>query len=517
MSRKKKQEIKNIEFFGDFCFKIFYHLDGKQHELVYRPNPTLLELHKENKALWKHVMGPYGSGKSVGTIADALFRARKMPLNKLGVRQYKALVTRSTYPNLKNTTWQTWLAWFGELGQVTKNEQPPMTFKSVFNDGDGLIEFSAVFLSLERDDDIDKLKSLEVTDIIANEISEMNPVFFDHFMGRANRFPRRIDLVSGNYQGIIISDTNPPDDDSVLYSMFEIDKPEEYKIFKQPAGLIKNERGEWVDNCAAENMERNGFGLSNNYYINLAAGKSDEFIKVFCCGEYGIISSGKPVYTEYNDDLHSAEHLNYIPSLPLNFCWDYGLTPCCAVFQVGANGYINVIAEFVSNSIGLKNFLKTIKPQLNIMFENYQIGISVGDPAGTTRAQSDESTCMQILNESGFKTTPAYTNAIMQRVESVKQALSTIVDGGRPQLMISRNCKTLRKGFSGHYQMERVRNENKEQYKYEPKKNFYSHIHDALQYGVMTVLKGYHLSMNTKESIDEKRKQTLERLRSRNA
>lgn len=517
MMHRAKQDVQNISFFGDHCYTITISKSGETKTLTYNPHATLLQMHhdttdaSQKNTLWAHVMGPYGSGKSVGTISNALFRARNMPKCNDGIRRYKALVTRSTYPNLKNTTWQTWLAWFGELGDVQKNEQPPMTYKATFNDGAGLIEFSAVFVSLEHEQDIDKLKSLEVTDVIVNEISEMNPVFFDHFIGRADRYPRRVDLVGGlNYQGIVISDTNAPDDDSVLYSMFETNRPAEYKIYKQPPGLLRNAKNEWVKNPNAENLVSNGGGLSDDYYTNLAKGKSDEFIKVFCCGEYGVVSTGKAVYTEYNDDLHSSDALNYIQSLPINFCWDYGLTPCCAVFQVDALGRINVLREYTSQSIGLENFVKSVLPQLNVHFPNWQKGISVGDPAGTQRAQSNEKTCMQVLGEQGIKTLPAYSNAIMERIEAVKKALSQLVDG-RPMLMIARDCKTLRKGFIGHYEMVRVKDSTREEYKSEPKKNFYSHIHDALQYGVMTVLKQAK-SNNDELSIEEKRRRSAQML-----
>ncbi len=40
--------------------------------------------------------------------------------------------------------------------------------------------------------------------------------------------------------------------------------------------------------------------------------ENEQFVNVFCLGKYGLVSTGKLVYPEYNDDIHSAEHLDYL-------------------------------------------------------------------------------------------------------------------------------------------------------------------------------------------------------------
>jgi hypothetical protein len=62
------------------------------------------------------------------------------------------------------------------------------------------------------------------------------------------------------------------------------------RIFKQPSGLSPH----------AENKSNQSPG----YWQRLSIGKTDEWVRVYCKGEYGFVTEGKPVFPEYHDNVH---------------------------------------------------------------------------------------------------------------------------------------------------------------------------------------------------------------------
>jgi hypothetical protein len=108
----------------------------------------------------------------------------------------------------------------------------------------------------------------------------------------------------------------------------------------------------------------------------------------------------------------------------------------------------------------------------------------MGDPAGGSRSQTDERSCLDIVRaKTGIAARPAPTNAFTPRREAVAGALSRLIDG-KPGLIVSPACKVLRKGFAGGYRFKRVEVVGDERYHDAPDKNPYSHVHDALQYAL---------------------------------
>ncbi len=64
------------------------------------------------------IMGPIGSGKSVGCVIEILRQCIQMPPSPDGYRRSRWAVIRNTRPQLKDTTLQTWFQWIpaGVLG-----------------------------------------------------------------------------------------------------------------------------------------------------------------------------------------------------------------------------------------------------------------------------------------------------------------------------------------------------------------------------------------------------------------
>ncbi len=479
-----RQDVQHIEFQKDRTL-----IYGEQNK-VYIPNATGKLFHGDNTFV-QLIMGPYGSGKSTICVNKIVEHASHMPIWHNGRRRSKCLIIRNTSGELQSTTLQTWLAWFGELGDIRKRQKPLLTYEHTFNDGHGIIELELVFIALDRDEDIRKLKSIEATMAYINELSEVPQAVLHHLIGRVNhRYPSPA-FCSEPYWSGIIADTNPPDEDHWIYKDFELNPTPNYKIFRQPSGLIvnhdgsfcKDKEGNYIANPECDNYKN----LSPDYYVKLAEKRSEGFIKVYCGGHYGIVESGKRVYPEYNDDIHSKHNVEAIQGLPIHLGWDFGLTPACIVFQLSPRGQIRILKEYTAEDLGIRTFAKNVVlPQLSIDFVYSKIGESEGDPAGTAGdAIMEELSCIGELNNLGIKTNPAQTNDIDVRISSVRYFLNTMIDG-QPGLILDRDkCPILRKGFINGYHFKRMSISGDERYQEKPNKNRFSHPHDALQYGLM--------------------------------
>lgn len=466
-------------------FQHLYHYDDRtevyapSNNKVYVPTATGELFHNDNSFI-KLIIGPYGSGKSSLCCVEIVRRACAMPYWHNGRRRSRWAIVRNTSGELQSTTLQTWLTWFGDLGDISKRQKPILTYEHAFNDGKGIVELELIFLALDRPDDVRKVKSLELCGVYLNELSELPQNALSHFKGRVNgRYPSKAFCTEPYWSGII-ADTNPPEVDHWIYKDFELKSLDNYKIFHQPPGLLKDDHGAWAANPSADNAKN----LSPDYYIKLAEGQTEDFVKVFCLGEYGSVGFGKRVYPEFNSDLHTMEFIDAIQGDPLILGWDFGLTPACVVAQRTTRGQLLILREYTSEDMGLRTFVQSIViPGLSRDFPYCKVGESVADPSGANRDTIvDELSCISELGNLGIMTTPARTNDLEPRLASVKFFLNTMIDG-KPAFMISKKgCPNLIKGFIKDYVYKRLAVGGEEKYRDKPDKNMASHPHDALQY-----------------------------------
>jgi len=437
------------------------------------------------------VIGPYGSGKSTMCVQRIVGSTCKMPYWFNGRRRARWAIVRNTSGELVSTTLQTWLTWFGDLGDITKRQKPLLTYEHRFNDGNGIVELDLIFIALDRPDDVRKIKSLELTGVYLNELSELPQNVLSHFKGRVNgRYPSRSFCADPHWSGII-ADTNPPDEDHWIFNDFEKSISPSYNVFHQPSGLVEDEKGNFVkdaDGNYIQNHEAdNACHLSSDYYPKLAEKQSEGFVKVYCGGKYGLVESGKRVYPEFNYDIHSVAQIDAIQGDPLYLGWDFGLTPACVVIQISPRGQVRVLKEYLAEDMGIKTFAKNVViPQLAIDFPYCKVGGSEADPAGAAGDQiMEELSCIGELNSLGIKTNAATTNDIDVRINSVRYFLNLMIDG-KPGFLISREgCPVLVKGFMSGYHFRRMSISGDERYQDVPNKNKYSHPHDGLQYRLM--------------------------------
>jgi hypothetical protein len=458
-------------------------IHGGNSDLIYIPSHTG-NAFQQDRSFVKLVIGPFGSGKSTMCVQTIVKEACLMPYwTSTGRRKSRWAIVRNTSGELQSTTLQTWLAWFSELGDCQRRQKPLLTYEIQFNDGRGIVELDLIFIALDRPDDVRKIKSLELTGVYLNEMSELPAAVLSHFKGRVNgRYPSKT-FCPDDYWSGIIADTNPPDEDHWIYDAFEVQRLDSYKIFHQPPGLLLSSSGAYIQNPDCDNA----INLSSTYYCKLAEGQKQGFINVYCMGKYGLVESGKRVYPEYNDDIHGVDSLTAIQGLPIHLGWDFGLTPACIVFQITPRGAFHALKEYNSENMGIRTFAKSIVlPSLAIDFPYNKIGESEADPAGMAGDQiMEELSCIGELNSIGIMTNPASTNDPEVRIAAVRFFLNTMIDGKPAYQLDKTKCPTLRKGFMSGYHYKRVNITNEERFQDKPNKNKYSHGHDAQAYGAL--------------------------------
>ena len=448
-------------------------------DFEYRPEPTLALFHS-SRAFVRGVMGPVGSGKSSAMCAEIIYRACNQQPDRTGVRRSRFAVIRNTYPELKSTTIKTWLDWIpGSLCELTGTGPITARLESDCSDKT-MVDSEIIFLALDRPKDIKKLLSLELTGAWINEAREVPREVLDALTARVGRFPPKRSG-AGGWSGIMM-DTNPPDDDHWWYEFAEEKCPRGWEFFRQPPVLLETQGG-FAPNPAAENVKNHSKGF--DYWLRQIPGKPRQWIDVYVLGRYGALQAGRPVYPEYDDAEHLArEPLRPIRNIPIFAGWDFGLTPACVLVQVSLQGVLNVIQEFVSENMGIRQFAREIvRPAIRAAYAEFSIH-GVADPAGRARAQTDERTCMDELDSAKLPAEPARTNDFTARREAVAGFLIGPGDG-TPRLLLSPSCRLLRKGFLSGYRYERIQVAGEERYKDRPLKNEYSHVHDALQYAAL--------------------------------
>jgi hypothetical protein len=130
-----------------------------------------------------------------------------------------------------------------------------------------------------------------------------------------------------------------------------------------------------------------------------------------------------------------------------------------------------------------------------------------GDPSGSSRSPTDESTCFDVLHSSEIglsSVVSASTNAIVPRIGAVEFFLNKM-SFGEPSFVLSPNCHFLRKAMNGAYHYEKDTKSTGDEYRAVPVKNFASHVSDSLEYLCMYVTE--------KEAYDKQRQSFLSQLK----
>jgi len=483
-------------------------------ELRTRPPGQVLRRFWQSSARVQCLQGPLGSAKTFTVIQKILRLMTEQAPNTEGVRPTRWLAIRNTYLDLADTTIRDWRQLLGDLGQFRGGGSAgPPEHQLRFSLEDGTrVESDIIFLALDREDDVRKLRGTQITGAWCNEMRELPKGVVDLLDLRHGRYPaREVCGINCSWHGVM-GDYNAPDDDHWLCRIQD-EAPEGWEFFVQPGGLIRggrlpNGRVDWRPNPEHENRASLAEKYPNGYYIQGATGKSDPWIAVNLANERGLTFDGRPIHPDFHENLHVAhEDLRPIQDLPLMIGQDWGLTPACVIGQRKANGAWIIVDELVAEDMGAARFGDQLGPLLRGKYGDFQV-CGWGDPAGNARAQSDESTPFQILAAKGIVLHLAPSNDFALRVEAVDTLLRRLVDG-EPGILIAPRCKMLIKALSGGYQFKRLKISG-ERYQDSPdKENPYSHVAEALQYLVLGAGEGRALVGRDQKKLSPVRPQPV--------
>lgn len=194
--------------------------------------------------------------------------------------------------------------------------------------------------------------------------------------------------------------------------------------------------------------------------------------------------AGQPVYPNFRADIHCPEakpqaHLG----LPLLFGWDFGHTPACVVGQLQGNS-LKILKEFTSKNESVRTFapkvmkmVKQLWPEWDQKDQRHFV-----DPAGFKRNENDMRSCVLEMQEyAGIENIEPGPVTWEDRKTAVENFLISIERDHAGLEINEEACPTLVTGFKGGYRYQDSANEIQPD-NLRPIKNFYSHIHDAIQY-----------------------------------
>lgn len=456
-------------------------MSDERLQIHYRPPGPIARAFLRDPSFVCGIRGPIGSGKTTASIIKALSVSMMQTRNASGKIRSRGAIIRNTYPELRTTTIKSWHEWVPQSIGRWQSEGPPTHYVET---ADGM-ECEVMFLALDRPEDVRKLLSLELTWAYINEAREVPKAIVDALTGRVGRFPGPLD--GGCVSPQIIMDTNAPDSDHWWYRLAEEDRPDGFAFHSQPSGRADGaENLDWL-NQSPETLalpigDPRRRAQGRKYYERVAAGKSDDWLRVYVHNDYGFVRDGKPIYHEYSDSLHCREfELDARHGLRIGL--DFGLTPAATIGALTPTGAWRVRHEIVTDRMGASELAQTLARFLAERYPDrakWKVASITGDPAGEGGGNDDQ-TVFEILAANGIVAEPAHTNNFAVRRDAVGHALSRLIDGA-PGFLLHPDCRTLRKAMQGGYRFKRVGIAGEERYRDAPDKNSFSHVAEALQY-----------------------------------
>lgn len=463
--------------------------------MEYEPaGPTIEAFHRSNAPI-RILLGPVGSGKTGGSLTDLMLRVCAVPPQYgTNVRRSRWFIVRQTFGQLESATIKDYLELYGELGAFRKGKHYPYD-DWYFGLEDGtMVEAHIMFLAFDRPEHIAKIRGLQVTGGIVDEIKELqDPNLVPMLYGRTGRFPHQKSC--DPYWNGIWGASQPPDEGHFLVDWFE--NPPTFhlggessvavEVFLQPGGVIENENGDgWVLNPDAENLDN----LEPGYYAKQLAINSEDSIRVNLAAMFGAISTGRRVHPRFSRSLHSVPSIDFDPEKPLFIGADQDRNRGVVFVQRHGTRYV-AIEEFQRDDMSMSDFAPelrrhieaTYQPACELAKQKLKLVVYL-DPAGEQRGQATDATVKKMLEANGFPVVSAPAkNDPNKRRAAVDTPLRTLHTDGRPNLLVSRKgCPDLVIGLSGKYRFRRVASSEDEKYTAAPVKNSYASLCEALQY-----------------------------------
>ena len=438
------------------------------------------------------LMGPVGSGKTTAGLFTDLRYSARMPPCKDGVIRAKGMIVRADYRTLYKTTLPSWFSWFPPDFPGSKfigGADRPATHDLTFQTPRGLklelkIEFQA--LGDKRIEDV--ARGWEGSWAHLEEMDLLDESALDFLFQRSNRYPRRELLADGaSLRRQIFGTLNPPGSPEhwvvrrFLRKMTSDGKPSgaDEKLYIQPSGLSPD----------AENLAN----LSDGFYEELAANAPDWHVQRFVHGKVGWDRSGMPVFPEFDPRLNVArETLKALPGVPAFLGLDIsGLHPAAVLVQ-RPRLQVRVLKEFYYGRVGPSQFAELMLAELRQNYRDVIVERGFYDPSNDYGADKEggERSAIEIVQRAiGIPMTPAWSNAVKHRTETVRNLLIYAVDQFTRGLICDPGVKMLIEGFMAMYRY-RLKPDgtlmNADAPK--PEKNEHANVQDALQYVCMGLI-----------------------------
>ena len=255
------------------------------------------------------------------------------------------------------------------------------------------------------------------------------------------------------------------------------------------------------------------------YDLNeVCAGQPDEVIRREVCLDW-TATTGKRVYPEFSTHFHvSQEMLPFYPDDTIYVGWDLPGHPAAVVTQLNPYGQwclLSSVSPPEGKTVGVYEFGEMVAHHLykcyaepNGITLNALRLLHYGDPAGfalpprvgeVASERAEARSCYDILELGerlcvghdkrgepiyeerpgrGWRVMPGGVS-ITEREEAIRARLRTVLDGGRPALIVCKSAETLREAFGGGHHCKQLADG-----RYEPKphKGFYSHTANAAEY-----------------------------------
>ena len=426
-----------------------------------------------DKFFIRFIIGPVGSGKSVGCIMELLRRAREQAANARGLRQTRFAIVRNTLQQIKQTCLADIEMWIKPIAHYKVSDQ---TIYVTMNLPDGTkVESEWLLMPLDTKEDVKRLLSLNLTGAWVSEFREIPLDVIDGIVGRLGRYPAKA-IAPLTWHGLI-GESNPPDEDSEWFHKLEVERPPNWNVFKQPGGM----------DPAAENREN----LPDDYYENLVSNNSPDWVDVHVHAKYGKSLSGQAVFrSTFRPDFHISKiPLFATPGLPLMLGQDFGRTPAALISQIDTRGRLLVLREVNSVDMGIELFItSTLRPVLYQFYMGFT-AFMVADPTGRYKGQTGEESPFDALKRLGFKVYAAPSNELEPRLRAVEQQFLRSIDGGPSVLIDGTNCPNLVQALKYHYRYRRKKDGELDE---KPEKTHpWSDLADDLQYLCLSTNNNY--------------------------
>lgn len=515
-----------------------------QPKAYYPPSPTIAKFLAAPPGV--HILsGPLGSSKTIATffrnIAVTLHPVWGLGKSKRdGWRRASILVLRRTEGEVIDGEEKSFHEWFKkiETGDHKNWFEGKRSHIIRINDLKTEIEFKFEGTGEDIKDFSNRMRSRGFSGANIGECDWASPDIFSAILPRIGRYPS---IENGGGTGIdMVGATNAYPINHFFYDIFDKNGEVVEKLDNNGAALIKGfarggdkkiftedyDDGEerlnfdyWLwrqppavfddgkINPNADNLKN----LPKNYYARIlrdlelkAAGSQAKFKILrdkFLRNKPTAVMSSEQIYQNFDNDKHVVSNFQLRPDAPIVIGYDGGGWGVAFVFlSIDASGNWVAFHEYLpkeKKSIGanIDELLKQINKLRTMGINNSNIIIGADPSAFNTspalhdgsaqkRAISEVTYIKKMTGITAIKKGAPDANRVEPRISGVEAALAIDHTTGRPFLQVHESCKDLIAGFMGGYSFQPTRTGNEPT---NPRKNDYSHIHDALQYAIGVV------------------------------